>query len=216
MAGVFRQLRHSYTSFLRYYNDVGIESLHQQAGGTQKEKFRSLVTLWALDTLKPKSRALLEMLSILDPDEIPEELLIPDSTHLDMEDYPANTGEYYTARSELLSSSLISQNSEQENISLHRLIQETARGSMNKDRLFKIYDTATRLIIATWPFQSMKQHHYKARFRRCESLYPCVLRLKDGLEPLIMEKGFPLDIQVAQLLNDTGWYVIHLIIERHL
>ncbi|KAI1669670.1 Tetratricopeptide repeat [Pyrenophora tritici-repentis] len=212
MSGVFKKLRLSYNSFLHYYNEVGIKRLHEQAGDTQSEKSRSLVTLWALEELSKKTRALLELLSILDPDEIPEDLLISKSNSgpHDLEDYPCSAEEYYAARSELLSSSLISQNPEQEKISLHRLIQETTRRDMDSDQLVKVYNTAIQLTVNTWPFQSMKEHHFKARFKKCESLFPSVLRLKDGLETLILEQNFPLSaygIHIAGLFNDTGWYV---------
>jgi hypothetical protein len=74
ISGVFRQKSTSYKSFLNYFRQEGIEHVYEQ-GATQAERFRSFATLWALDGLSQKTRALLEVLSILDPDNIPEEIL---------------------------------------------------------------------------------------------------------------------------------------------
>jgi tetratricopeptide (TPR) repeat protein len=212
MSGVFRQLRLSYTDFLKYYNEEGIEGLFDKQ--TERETadnahtIRSLATVWALDRLSKGTRALLQVICLLDPDEIPEELLINKSASAKLDGYPTSRGDYYKARSELVASSLINQDAEHKNISLHRLIQETAKARMEPNELVAAFQAAGSLIISAWPFQSMKEHHSVARFSRCEAIFPSVLRLKDGLEPLIQASvDFPLDIGLAKLFNDTGWYM---------
>lgn len=209
MSGVFRQRKLTYTLLLRFYNEEGIECLQEGSQGSSSDSHNvhSLATLWALDRLSPQTRALLEVVCLLDPDNIPEELLtVEDPGKMELEEYPKTLNQYLNARKELISSSLITSNEESGKISLHRLIQETAKRRMSKDHLIKALRTALRLLVSVWPFQSMVEHHFTARFGKCELLFPSLLRLKDGIEPLIRgPSAWCPDIQVAHLLNDAGW-----------
>jgi hypothetical protein len=210
MSAVFRRLRLSYTDFLKYYDEEGIESLFQKRIDSVDTKgFSSLATVWALDQLSTGTRALLRVICLLDPDDIPEELLIDKLDEVKLDHYPKSRGDYYQARLELVSSSLIIQNAAQEKLSLHRLIQDTTKAMMNKEELYAAFQAATCLILSAWEFQSMQQHHSVARFSKCELVFPSVLRLKIGLEPIIRKSNdYPLDVRLARLLNDTGWYEV--------
>ena len=125
MSGVFRGLRLSYTDFLDYYNEEGIEALLKKQSELTGQDVSSLVTVWALDRLSQSTKTLLRVICLLDPDQIPEELLIDKDKEVKLEHYPKSRGDYYNARSELVSSSLINQSAGQ--VSLHRLIQDTAK-----------------------------------------------------------------------------------------
>lgn len=207
MASVTRRLRMSYRAFLKSIEEEGIERLQMTTALTDSEKAGSLVTYWALDTLSPKSKALLQVVSLLDPDQIPEEEIFVDKWgDVELDEYPKNRVDYYAARAELLQTSLINENAEKEQLSLHRLTQEAAKGMMDQGRLFKVFRVAIKLVISAWPFQEMEEHHSTARIDKCERIFPSILRLKNGIEPFIREKSnFPLDIGMARLLNDTGW-----------
>jgi len=207
MSGVFRQLKLSYTYFLRYYDEEGIERLQDSnSSSSDSHKVRSFATLWALDRLAPQTTALLQVICLMDPDNISEEILMSNCNDLELENYPTTLKEYFNARKELLSSSLISVNEEKEKVSVHRLIQETAKGLMAEEELFKGFRTALRLLASVWPFQNIVEHHSVARFGKCESLFPSLLRLKDGVEVLIRGPStFSPHIQIAHLLNDAGW-----------
>lgn len=209
VAGIFRQLRCSYTDFLKLLDDKGIATTFQTAFDLYKgQESRSLATIWALDRLAGPTRALLQVMCLLDPDAIPEELLTSHSVKQDLPDYPKTQLEYLRARGELLSSSLISLHEESGEIAIHRLIQDTVLHDMKREGLEAAYQVAISLTIAIWPFQSMKEHHSVARFSKCEVFFPSVLRLKDGLEPMIRERSLPLkNLEAARLFNDVGWYV---------
>jgi hypothetical protein len=210
MSGIFRRLRLSYTEFYKFYNEEGILRLFdRQTGANESQQFRSLATVWALDQLSANTKALLQVICLLDPDGIPEGLLIDKLGEVKLQDYPQTMGEYYDARLELLSSSLITRNANEDKLSLHRLIQDTAKAMMGKQELIAAFEAANSLVISAWPFQSMKEHHSIARFTECEAIFPSVLRLKLGLTELIQTASdFQPDIRVARLLNDTGWYVL--------
>ncbi|RMJ08484.1 hypothetical protein CDV36_011905 [Fusarium kuroshium] len=208
MSGLFRSFRLSYMDFLEFLQEEGIEKLYErQSGSTDKQKTQSLVTYWALDRLSSPTKALLQVMCLLDPDDIPEDILIDKSGQVKLTDYPRSRGNYYSARGELLSSSLISQKRNNK-LSLHRLVQDATKAMMEKDQLVSAFQAAAKLVVSAWPFQSIKEHHSTVRFSKCEDMFPCVLRLKDGLKSILASTpDFPVDISLARLFNDTGWYM---------
>lgn len=206
MSAVFRDLRLSYSDFLKYYEEEGIERLLQRLDSKESIGASSLATLWALERLFPATKALLQVISLLDPDNIPEDLLIDRKDEVKLDHYPKTRGEYYDARSQLLASSLVVQNADQQNLSLHRLIQDTARALMDREQLELAFRAAGNLVISAWTFQKVEQHHSTKRFEDCEKVFPSVLRLKNGLEPFIRQTSdFVSNIRIARLFNDTGW-----------
>ncbi|KAJ4402238.1 hypothetical protein N0V85_005348 [Neurospora sp. IMI 360204] len=210
MSGVFRRLRLvSYSEFLELFNEEGIHGLFQRQAESARDqqKVQSLATLWALDTLPKESMALLRVISLLDPDDIPEDLLIDKKKVVKLEGYPTSRGAYLDAKADLLASSLMNQHTETYKLRLHRLVQDATRRTMKQDELISAYEAASNLVIEAWPFQSMINHHSVERFGKCEALFPSVLRLKNRIELQAKESpDFPLDIRQARLFNDTGWY----------
>ncbi|KAK1778043.1 hypothetical protein QBC45DRAFT_170503 [Copromyces sp. CBS 386.78] len=209
MSGVFRRLRLvSYSGFLELFNEEGIHGLFQRQAESARDqqKVQSLATLWALDTLPKESMALLRVISLLDPDDIPEDLLIDKKKVVKLEGYPTSRGAYLDAKADLLASSLMNQHTETYKLRLHRLVQDATRRTMKHDELISAYEAASNLVIEAWPFQSMINHHSVERFGKCEALFPSVLRLKNRIELQVKESpDFPLDIRQARLFNDTGW-----------
>lgn len=206
MAGVIRESRMTFTNFLKFWEKDGIIQLEKmQLSSSKTEQATSLATVWALDQLPEKTTALLQVLSLLDPDCIPETILLDHLDKCHVEDFPQSTAEYYQARASLLQSSLIVQNADVEQLSLHRLTQETVRASMAPARLITIARGALDMVVLTWPFQKATDYHSTARFKKCELILPCVLRIKAWIENLVTEKGVNPGIEFARLLNDTGW-----------
>ncbi|KAI8659981.1 NB-ARC domain-containing protein [Fusarium sp. Ph1] len=208
MSGLFRSFRLSYMDFLDFLQEEGIEKLYaQQSSSSGKQIAQSLVTYWALNRLSSPAKALLQVMCLLDPDDILEDILIDKSGQVSLIDYPTSRGNYYSARRELLSSSLISQK-RNNRLSLHRLVQDATKSMMERAQLVSAFQAAAKLIVSAWPFQSIKEHHSTVRFSKCEDIFPCVLRLKDGLNSILeTSPDFPMDISLARLFNDTGWYM---------
>ncbi|KAF4992470.1 hypothetical protein FGRMN_7141 [Fusarium graminum] len=209
MSAVLHSLRLSYMDFLKYLEEDGIQELYDstQLAPPNTGNDRSLVTYWALDRLSVPTKSLLHVICLLDPDDIPENVLVDRAKQVQLPDYPTSTRSYFDARKELLSSSLVNK-MHNNKLSLHRLVRDAARAMMGPDRLAVAYQAASKLMVTAWPFQSMKDHHSTARFTKCEELFSCVLRLKDGVNR-VMELGLKstLDLSVARLFNDTGWYM---------
>ncbi|KAJ4251080.1 hypothetical protein NW762_011731 [Fusarium torreyae] len=208
MSGLFRSFRLSYVDFLKFLREDGIKNLYERqpaANGT--ERVQSLVTFWALDQLSAPTKALLQVICLLDPDDIPEDFLIDNKHQVRLSGYPTDRESFYTARKELLSSSLVNQ-MDNNKLSLHRLVQDAAKAMMGPAKLAQAFQSASKLLVSAWPFQSMKEHHSTARFSKCEVLFSSVLRLKDGLYTMLeSDFKFALDLSIARLFNDTGWYM---------
>jgi NB-ARC domain len=123
MAGLIKRLRVSYSDLIELYEKEGIQQLEKmQSGSTEPGKWRSFITVWALESLSETTMGLLQILSLLDPDRIPERILTEGCPTLSISGCPKSLGEYIIARAELLQTSLIHQNQDLKQLSLHRLL----------------------------------------------------------------------------------------------
>ncbi|CZR65067.1 uncharacterized protein PAC_14967 [Phialocephala subalpina] len=209
MAGIINFKRLSYKDFLSQY-DQGqrVKELHALRLGIQDTTYKhTLSSVWALDRLSRGALALLEVISLVDPDRIPEDILTGGEFKRPIEGYLQDTGEYHEARAELVKSSLITRNKQQEFVRVHRLTQDGVRAEMDGTHLETAFDTTVSLIVAVWPFVSMEWRHGTSRWEKCEACFPHVLRLKNFyLREIIPENIFKAGINFAKLLNDVGWY----------
>lgn len=119
MAGIITRRDLSFAEFLAAYdereNQEEMFKTKEYPLKRRKSAYgHTLASVWALESLK-HGRALLDVLSFLDPDQIPEPILTaflsrapsPNDPPL-LHDYPRSVFEYQRARTELLQSSLIS------------------------------------------------------------------------------------------------------------
>ncbi|KAM0236965.1 hypothetical protein ACHAP5_009205 [Fusarium lateritium] len=208
ISGLFRSFRLSYVDFFKYLREDGTKKLYEkQPATTGTETVQSLVTFWALDRLSAPSKALLQVICLLDPDDIPEDFLIDIKHQVRLSGYPTDWESYFNARKELLSSSLVVQ-MENNKLTLHRLVRDAAKDMMEPAKLAQAFQSASNLLVSAWPFQALEEHHSTARFSKCEALFCSVLRLKDGLQAMLeRDSKFALDLSIARLFNDTGWYL---------
>lgn len=212
MAGIMIDLRMSYSEFLNFSQRVEVDKLHMTVGDNFGHGYKwSLATVWALNRLSVETRALLQVISLLDPDQIHEQILTEGGAVVTMNEYPRNLGGYYKARAQLLKSSLVSlvKLSEDETaLSVHRVVQDATRADMNVTQVPTIFHAAVTLISKIWPFQSLLTRHYVARLKRCAELFPNVVRLKNAFnEECQRRRDFKPHVSFAALLNDAGWYV---------
>jgi hypothetical protein len=161
---------------------------------------------WALGVLDAKTTALLDVLSMLDPDAVPEELLATTPKHMYIDHYPSSRSSYEETRSILLSNSLVSWDKSTGNLIQHWLIQDASRRQMDKDRMRMVFNTCVQLINAVWPWQEFTFRHSIKRWPKCELLFPHIIRLRKW--------GKQIDSQIsdlngsyeyARLLSDASW-----------
>ncbi|KAL9042200.1 MAG: hypothetical protein Q9214_003856, partial [Letrouitia sp. 1 TL-2023] len=208
MAGVIIRRDLSFDEFVRTYNEEECrKEMFQLNLGHQNRRFgyeHTLASVWALDSLK-RGRSLLEVLSFLDPDGIPEALLTTHPEIISLETFPKSLFSYHTARTELLQYSLISRIAE--TIQVHRLIQDVTRMKLDQPEMTAVFSAAVSLVTSVWPFEAFGWRHGVARWRECEKIFPQVLCLRQHHNRLNVHlSSFDADMLFAKLLTDAGWY----------
>lgn len=207
MAGIILRHEYSFEEFVKTYSEEESRKELMQLRLDQPWKRsgyeHTLASVWALESLN-HGRALLEILSFLDPDRIQEGIL---TTHLDavaVDGFPKTIVAYHRARTELLQSSLITRNADK--LQVHRLIQDAARTKIDKGRIKVIFSATVALVSSIWPFQEFDWRHGIGRWRKCEQLLPHVLSLEQHRSRMQLSCDvFEQDFQFAKLLTDAGW-----------
>lgn len=207
MAGIIVRRDLTFEEFARTYNEEeSREELMQLRLDQRRSRSgyeHTLASVWALESLK-HGRALLEVLSFLDPDRIQEGILTSHPDVVTVNTYPKTNNAYQKARTELHQSSLITRNAEK--IQVHRLIQDATRTKVGKERIKTVFSSTVALVSSIWPFQEFDWRHGIGRWRICEQLFPHVLSLKQHHSRLkLSSNSFEEDFQFAKLLTDAGW-----------
>jgi hypothetical protein len=219
MAGVIERRDLSFEEFLRIFNeeeDVRSRFFKMQVNNRSMRSSRyqhTLDTVWALEKLNKGSSILLDVLSVLDPDGIPEQILTGSMSQLDeaniVDDYPRTLEGYQDARTELLRSSLIARDRGANRITIHRLVQDGARAKMTDARFEEVFALTSKLLYAAWPFEDFSFGHKINRWTKCAELFPHVVQLH-GLSArwksmfAAKKPVTETDVQFPKLLVDIG------------
>ena len=149
IAGLIQHKDLSFAEFLESYNEQQ-ELLRQSnsdlvADSTGYE--HTLASVWALDNLA-HGVPLLNMISMLDPDSIPEWVLTEPLTKAHLGIFPQSWPEFLEARKELLACSLISRYSIEKTLSVHRLVQDVIRARMTPDEFRDNFMACVKLTVS--------------------------------------------------------------------
>ena len=173
----------------------------------------SVASVWAFDRLG-SGALLINTLSLLDPDGVPESLFInPSHEHDPLGDVAQLKEVYDNARDELLTRSLITESRREQKVMVHRLVQEAARLRMRPAELRKTFLTAVGLVAGQWPFEQLTWRHSTARWSICEELFPHVQRLKSIFSTITPAPESFDDYPFAKLIIDAGWYVSQALLQ---
>jgi hypothetical protein len=199
----------SFSEFLRTYEERGgqQELLHRPLKGARQRPpnyEHSIASIWAFDSLG-KGTALLNVLSMLDPDGIPEILFEHDTTQTEHPDIQELRHDYLAARKELLVRSLVTGNRRERKLFIHRLVQDVLRTRMGTIQLRQVFFMCVRLLSSIWPFELFAWRHGNARWDACEELFPHLQRLKDLFAEIVPSSDSFEDYEFARLLIDAGW-----------
>ena len=207
MAGIINHKDYTLDEFLRKYEERRLGELFNLKPGWQPHDYgHTVASVWALDQLDERSTGLLEVISLLDPDGIPEELLTKGAESKQLAHYPSTDDDYETSRIDLTRRSLISRNKEAQQLRVHRLTQDTVRAKMGFERLQSVFSYTTTLVSAIWPYAPLGQRHQTARWQTCDSLIPHVLRLYELYGSFkALHKYFAAEATFARLLTDSAW-----------
>lgn len=103
----------------------------------------------AFESLK-HSRPLLDVLSMLDPDKIPERILLSSSPHVFISGYPTTQSSLHEALQELQKYSIISWSPTSPTIFIHRIVQDAVRKQMSPIYSRDVFNTCVLLLSARW------------------------------------------------------------------
>jgi len=170
-----------------------------------------------LESLR-RGKALLDVISMLDPDGIWEKTLTS-SLHnplketspilpLLLEGYPRTNNDYQKARTELLQSSLVTKDNSTMRLVVHSLIQDTTRAKMSPQHFKKALSSAILLVSSVWPYENFDWRHAVGRWKVCEELFPHVVCLRRFGASLTIDTDMDtlkMDLEFCKLLMDGGW-----------
>lgn len=160
---------------------------------------------FAIDSVPHKAKTMLQVLSLLDGDHIPEALLRGAQNTLCLPDYPVQDSDFLKAKNDLMSYSLISYHPEQRVFGVHRLVQDIVKSRMTETDRQDTFRTAIQLIISAWPFRGLGEHSSIERLTICDGLFFAVSSVASVVDRWFSGDNYPFDIQVARLWNDAGW-----------
>jgi hypothetical protein len=209
MASIIRRLRVNYADFLQLYERENRRLYEMMPEKHPKGYQHSLATVWSLQQFSPGSETLLQVLSMLDPDSVPESLMTQNLENFDLDGYPTDIITYYDARVELIGASLVSlmnQIDNRQGLRLHRLLQDVVIARMDPSRVETVFKATLQLVSTQWPFQDLHHRHARDRWSKCAILFPHVAHLKRVAHGIVSSgKKLLQIITYATLLNDAGW-----------
>lgn len=196
----------TFSEFLDMYEVESIATEFQHVKiGYHQEYQHTLSTVWSFDSLSPDAKALLDVLSFLDPDCI-DEVILTQGTSISVAKFPSTSASYMNSRTTLLKSSLVKRNKEHGQLLLHRLTQDAVRLSLPKDLSQKSFAAATNLAFDFWPIPKIPFSHNVGDWTPSQKVVPHALWLQNLF---LGSKDLVVDVEVkkslAHLLQKVGW-----------
>ncbi|KAF2455839.1 hypothetical protein BDY21DRAFT_61825 [Lineolata rhizophorae] len=175
---------------------------HESTDGPETEQ----TIEWTAENLH-HSRALLDVVSMLDPDGIPEYLLTEGAPNLKIKGYPTSKESFREACSELLDNQLIWRSRNSGRLGLHRPVQDTARKHMNPQHYRLVFNSCVQLISNSWPYQRFNWRHSRDKWPRCDELYPHIMRLQYLSKYIPFSVDDPLGAyEYSRIITAAAWY----------
>lgn len=212
MAPVIVRRHLSFAEFLQLYEEEdNLSRFHKLKLGIDTTGYEhTLESVWALEALSEEGGKLLALISILDPDNINERILAPTGFPEVEPGYPQDLFTYTAARADLLRSSLISLNSSEKIVSVHRIIQDVTRGKMGEDQLSSTFNEGAKRLWYRWSTDLLGfEFHDVERWRLCETVFSHTLRLKQLYESSSTKfQQHCATFEFAKSLIEAGWYTL--------
>lgn len=207
MGGIIRRRYMSLEDFLAYY-EVNARKLHDTAAPGQRRSYKQTISsVWMLEALSRSATALLQVLSLLESDRIQESLLFRDMNGVELPDYPKSRSAYIDARTELLSSSLVTKDMKNNELRIHRLVQDVVRERLSDEQSHAVYESTIVLVSNSWPFVQFDGRNAMGRLERCELLFPHVEKIRSLFEGPIKSGKLKPSTASAALFNEVAWQV---------
>ncbi|KAI0875051.1 hypothetical protein GGS24DRAFT_308221 [Hypoxylon argillaceum] len=196
--------------FLEYYQERQFQSdiYKLKIGDSSENEQRSFFDILAFENFDVEALRLLEMLSVLDPDSIPEFLLITSKGDVQLPNrYPNTEESYKAARNYLERRSLISRDMDKQELTIHRVIQESVRARMSDEDFRETLQGAINLVTIAWAPTAGRWDYVMDRWSQCGLLFSHIETLRDEFLKC-PDDYFSRDerLKAAKLLIEAGWY----------
>ncbi len=177
----------SLRNFLEYYEEES-QKLEKLQPSKRQNYRETLSSVWAIEALSDEALVLLRVISFLDPDHIPESILTKGANDVQIPNYPKKKSLYFEARLELLRSSIITRDIENDVVRIHRLVQDVVRQKMTTEETTNVVEGTVVLLSALWPFILFSKRNAVDRWQKCDVLFPHVARLRSLFETRIRQE----------------------------
>lgn len=153
---------------------------------------RNLESIWGLESLSLEQNTSREaytvlcVLAFLDPEEVQDDLLRPDTTRCQMPDYPTNESALYQRLKLLINTSLLERGTKESAVSIHRMVQKVTRAKVAQERALSemVFGEVLARLMFQWPYidrvYKIGTQGHTARWSRCSKLLPHILALSQG------------------------------------
>ncbi|EME81309.1 uncharacterized protein MYCFIDRAFT_95554, partial [Pseudocercospora fijiensis CIRAD86] len=211
MACLIRYEHLSLREFKQRYEslDERTELQQRETHGPAESYPFTVASILAKDAISPRSLALLEVCSMLDPDTIHEELFASTQQMSDiLSDFPIyRKGTYYSDRAEIIRLSLVGVDPDTNVWTIHRMVQEAIRGQLTIQRFRATFGFATKLVCNAWGLENPaeKRHSVKLWGHRSK-WFPHILRLQDLYQSYAGAGCIEPSRELAQILSEGGTY----------
>lgn len=195
VAGAIQRQNLSLAEFLEFYKKGAF-----RAQIYQSEYGRMQMPIWsafAFNHLSPKAASLLDTICFLDPDTIAEGMFTffikaAAAKDIALPGFPRTNLSYVEARTELTRCSLLRRNVALKELTVHRLVQDSAIAGMTPDRLVSAFKASLEMLSAAWPSTAVQDWNVE-RGKKSAPLLPHIIRMK-------------LQYEMNQTLQETDIY----------
>lgn len=205
MAGVIRNQFLTYADLLESLEnpEERSELYSTEEGGVNKTARGDLSSIWMLNRLTAEARALLEIISLLSPDQIGDDLLLQREQGKLI--VPMTRVAFNKARAMLLHWSLIRHNDGKGEIWMHRVPRQVVRASLGGQAKHSTFLCALKLIQNAWPHVDFEKRHNRTTFAMRDKLIPHVMSLQQFYETEWDIDDPEIDFIISSLLQETAW-----------
>lgn len=197
--------------FMRFYDkETSISKVAQVKSASFDDHYQhSLFTVWALERFEPQTLLMLRTMSFLNPDRIQESLFTEDFTDLAHYGLPVDDDAYLSARADLLKVSLAKRNKDDNELVLHRLVQDVVRVQMTESDAVAAFEVTMRMLRKGWPTTLMRFDHDATTWPKSELILQHIVKIQRVYlkHPKwnISNSGIR---DFCQLLLFGGWYAL--------
>lgn len=208
MGGVIRSQYLSFSEFLDMWDEPldETEVLGSNPHPIRETARGTISTIWAIEKLSKEARSVIEIMAFLDPDYVQDTILSSNTSDFSaLPHYPKRKSvAFYSARTELMRSSLIRRNEKIGGFSIHRVVQHAVRAKMDHEHCLQVFLSVVSRLSSEWP--SSLGAHDPSLWDVMETLYPHVISLRDSY--LKYFSGTYLDnlLDLSRLMNRAAWF----------